>query len=806
MKDLSIALPLFTALSLIISIILSSFYSLYADQNTPQANVRNKAYHTSEINSTNPSSISVESSGVVGKSFGNAINLSNNIGHSEFPHVYVNKNYVYVMWIDDSSGNRDIYFKRSTNSGLSFNRTINLSNISGGSLDPQMAISGSNVYVVWEHTPGNNGEIYFARSSNYGANFSKSVNIGNNSGFNGLPEIAASKTNVYVVWHDASHGLILRRSTDNGSTFEKAVPLSKNILSFDPYIATVSGTNNVYIVWLTPSDSNQSATYNVNFRRSVDGGATFEKAVTLSRRDILSFDPHIETVSGTNNVYVVWQNGSLVRYIPTQQELITDVLYTRSLDNGATFENATNLSNYTGWATNPQVAVSQGNDVYVVWQNNPQGKNGEIVFRRSIDNGATFENVMILSNKTWNPSHPQVAVSQGNDVYVVWQNNPQGKNGEIVFRRSIDNGATFENVMILSNKTWNPSHPQVAVSQGNDVYVVWNDNLTRNNEINLAMSHPHNRSPQNKNGITGFENADSMYGKFRITVNIALVEPTFTKAAYDKSFYVFYNMKKNLLGLPLEKNVTRYTNMLYSNMSYQPSKNQVESDECPCDLLVKHLKRLSPQFNLSVLRDEDVHNNSYMFTQNGTNKYDVLILVHQEYVTQQEYNNLKQFVANGGTMILLDGNVFYAEVKYDEETNKISLVKGHGWAFNGKSAWKSVYERWTNESSEWIGSNYLCCYGDTVNFANNPFNYTHNEEQHITNPNVKILLDYNATLLKHRNGTTYISHPKVATYEFDYKKGKVIGLGLYSDDLLWLNNERFMRYFDSLLFKYARVE
>jgi hypothetical protein len=750
MRDLRIELPLFTALFVIIIIILSSSALFYADENTVQANAKNEAYDTSQINSTSPSSMTVESSRMTDRSFGNAINLSNNIGHSELPQVYVNKNYVYVTWIDDSSGNRDIYFKRSTNSGLSFNRTINLSNNPGGSLDPQMAISGSNVYVVWEHTPGNNGEIYFARSSNYGTNFSESVNIGNNSGFNGLPEIAASKTNVYVVWHDASQGLVFMRSTDNGTTFEEAVPLSKNILSFDPHISTVSGTSNVYVVWLTPSNSNQSATYNVNFRRSIDHGATFEEAVTLSRKDILSFDPHISTVSGTSNVYVVWQNGSLVRYIPKEEVLISDVMYRRSTDNGATFENTTILSNYSGWATNPQIAASQGND-----------------------------------------------------VYVVWQNNPQGKNGEIVFRRSIDNGATFQNAVILSNRTSNESHPQIAASQGNDVYVVWNDNATGNNEVKLVMTGTHYPTQQNKNEVNDFENTSSMHGKIRNAADIAIVEPTFTKAAYDKSFYVFYNMKKNLLGLPAEKNVTKYANLLDSNIYYQPSKQLIESHECPCHLLIKHLKWVLPGSNIVRLIDQDVHEGA-IFT-NGMNKFDVIILFHHEYVTQQEYNNLKQFVANGGTMILFDGNVFYAEVKYDRENNKISLVKGHGWAFNGKSAWKSVYERWANESSEWVGSNYFCCYGDEINFANNPFNYTHNEEQYITNPNAKILLDYNATVFTHSRESTNLNHPKIATYEFNYKKGKVIGLGLYSDDILWSNNERFLRFFDSLLFKYARM-
>jgi len=40
--------------------------------------------------------------------------------------------------------------------------------------------------------------------------------------------------------------------------------------------------------------------------------------------------------------------------------------------------------------------------------------------------------------------------------------------------------------------------------------------------------------------------------------------------------------------------------------------------------------------------------------------------------------------------MLLDGNVFYAEVKYDKSNQTVTLVKGHWWAFNGKSAWNSM--------------------------------------------------------------------------------------------------------------------
>ena len=40
-----------------------------------------------------------------------------------------------------------------------------------------------------------------------------------------------------------------------------------------------------------------------------------------------------------------------------------------------------NLSNKSGWSTNPQIAVSQ-NNVYVVWTNNAQEKYGQIFFTK----------------------------------------------------------------------------------------------------------------------------------------------------------------------------------------------------------------------------------------------------------------------------------------------------------------------------------------------------------------------------------------------------------------------------------------
>ena len=616
-------------------------------------------------------------------------NLSNNIGHSELPQLMSYGNNVYVVWIDDTSGKRNIYFKRSTDNGCTFGPTMELGNQKGGSIDPKMAVSGNNVYVLWEHTPGNNGGIFFTRSTDNGGTFSSIKNLGNNTGFNGFPQIAVSGNNVFVVWHDATHGIFFTRSTDNGGTFGNPVILYK-----------------------------------------VKNEGIGSKV----------FGPRITAYPRSDNVYVVWHSGDIKQHARVKA-LISDAQYIRSTDNGATFGNVVNLSNYSGSSVNPQIAVSQ-NNVYAVWTNNFQEKYGQVFLTRSTDNGATFGDIVNLSNYSGSSVNPQIAVSQ-NNVYAVWTNNVTG-NEDIFFKKDVSN----------------------------------------NN--NCIPSNTANRSDDLDNSKTVGE-VKSLKAK-----NIAIVEDTFTQAAYDKSFYMFYEIYYPYIkNTDTPSNFTKYTDLLSSRLT-ENSKNSSGTRQ-----IVNHLKWLTPKSTIDVLGDEDVHNGSSLFRANGTNVYDVIMLDHLEYVSQQEYDNLKRFVANGGILMLLAGNMFYAEVEYDQNTDTIRLVNGHDFAFNGKTAGKGDRERWERETSEWVGSNYKCCFSDEFIFRNDPFGITHVEEQAITNPKAKILLDYNATINKPDPGKFVI-----ATYELEYKKGKVITLGLYTVNKLF-ENERFLRFFDSLLFQYA---
>ena len=341
---------------------------------------------------------------------------------------------------------------------------------------------------------------------------------------------------------------------------------------------------------------------------------------------------------------------------------------------------------------------------------------------------------------------------------------------DVFFTRSTDKGASFGESINLSNYSGWAVDPQIAVSPDNGVYVVWTNNATGNEEIILkdiirnANECFSSNSADESINADHIRNDDTISGKGK---KIAVVDASFTRAAYDKSFYMFYEIyDEKAIGKDIH-NFTNYTSLLSSRVD-----DNIENWSVTHQIL-NHLKWLIPKSTIDLLGDDDVHNGSLLFSVNGTNLYDMIMLQHQEYVSQQEYDNLKKFVSNGGILMLLNGNVFYGEVEYDEKTNTIKFVKGHNFAFNGETAWRSVRERWMEETSEWTGGNYKCCFAWEFIFRNDPFGITHVEEQYITNPKAKVLLDYNATVNRPDPGEFTI-----ATYEMEYKKGKVITLGL----------------------------
>jgi hypothetical protein len=264
---------------------------------------------------------------------------------------------------------------------------------------------------------------------------------------------------------------------------------------------------------------------------------------------------------------------------------------------------------------------------------------------------------------------------------------------------------------------------------------------------------------------------------------IGFVLPTFTMAAYaENAFYTFF---KKYAHVKENEFVTSDIGSL-SSILLNSEESFNHNKAFGLHKLTDYTSFLLPNADLTYLADQDIHN-GFIFAQDNSNFYDILILGHVEYLTQQEYNNFKKFVENGGTIILFDANTFYTEVDYDPINNKISLVKGHSWSFDGEKAWRDIRERWADETTEWVGSNFICSQC-VITFNNNPFSYTHHEENYVTNPNVKILLDYEA-----QSKFNF----KIAAHELKYGLGKVIGLGIFGSDVV--DNNNFLKFYEEII-------
>ena len=96
-----------------------------------------------------------------------------------------------------------------------------------------MATSGNNVYVAWWSNKTGNDEVMFKASTDSGKTFSNKMNLSNSPKSDSQDaQIAAAGSNVYVTWWERNQTMnepVMRVSNDNGKTFGEKIMLSEAI-------------------------------------------------------------------------------------------------------------------------------------------------------------------------------------------------------------------------------------------------------------------------------------------------------------------------------------------------------------------------------------------------------------------------------------------------------------------------------------------------------------------------------------------------------------------------------------------------
>ncbi len=369
--------------------------------------------------------------------------------------IAANGNVVHTIWYDDRQGfpNYEIYYKRSTDGGVNWGTDTRLTNSSAFSVSSSIAVSGSNVHVVWNEERDGNKEIYYKRSADGGINWGTDTRLTNDTAASELPSIAVSGSNVHIAWEDTRDGnyeIYYKRSTDGGINWGADTRLTNNSAESEFPSIAVSGSL-VHVVWRDNRDSNSE----IYYKCSTDSGISWGVDTRLTNNTGLSLSPSI-AVSGSN-VHIVWEDTRDGNY---------EIYYKRSTDSGVNWGTDTRLTYNTENSMAPSIVVS-GTHVHFVWYDARAG-NDEIYYKISIDGGTNWGADTRLTNNNNASWLSSIAVS-GSLVHVVWRDDRDG-NFEIYYKRNPTGNVGIQNLSTeipikysLSQNYPNPFNPRTNI-------------------------------------------------------------------------------------------------------------------------------------------------------------------------------------------------------------------------------------------------------------------------------------------------------------------------------------------------------
>lgn len=298
------------------------------------------------------------------------------------------------------------------------------------------------------------------------------------------PKIAVTDSHVFVAWIDQ------RVTSDcGGNAVEKdqiatiAIPKSNfddlTTAFFNPHTAA-SGTSpayhvttdtvpssfsiaasgsTAYIAWENPTDTSINL---IPFDGAAYVASTGGFGTNKNFGVSASTPLNPDVVSDGTDVYVVWQNATAGD---------KNIKLATSSDSGVTFGAPANISGTNSVASTAPKLTEDGGIVHVSWRETVS--TDQRIYAAS--SGNAYSPVDVSANS--GTATGQQIIADGTNVFAVWQEANIGlkKINEVLFSRSTDSGVSFGTPIDLSDSSGNSQIPQIS-GNSTHVNVVWRDN------------------------------------------------------------------------------------------------------------------------------------------------------------------------------------------------------------------------------------------------------------------------------------------------------------------------------------------
>ncbi|MDQ2077002.1 sialidase family protein [Marinimicrobium sp. ABcell2] len=322
-----------------------------------------------------------------------------------------------LVWVDNQA--QDVFLQYYDDQDQPrFGEPVNVS----GSPDifswlPRIQVADSgHIYVLWQEIVfsggSHGGEIFFARSTDGGENFSEPLNLSQTTQGAGkgrlteeqwdngsLDFVLSPEGDIYVAWTEYEGELYVRRSTDDGESFNAAVQVVADHDRPARAPALAVGTKGtIYLAWTEGEDPQA----NIQWAYSTDGGDSFDLQGPVHTTDGHDDTPSLarDEVGGAHLVYAHSSIG------PNDQ---AQVFHAHLFHDGQPASEPTQVSQPTTGtesARAPTIDVDGEGQLYLIWEHHPHpGSRAQgLGFAFSADGGKSFTEPELIPGSDDPPS------------------------------------------------------------------------------------------------------------------------------------------------------------------------------------------------------------------------------------------------------------------------------------------------------------------------------------------------------------------------------------------------------------------
>ena len=278
---------------------------------------------------------------------------------------------IHLVWEDQ--GILEVYYQKSIDGGTTWSKAKRLTWSSEYSRPNSLAIDSSdNIHIAIEdNTPGN-WEIYYKKSTNGGTSWT-TKRLTYNPGMSYDPFLAVdSKNHIHVVFWDDTPGnyeIYYKRSTDGGVTWTTKRLTFNSGYSLDP--AIFADVNDIlHVLWGDSTPKN--AGFDIYYKKSTDGGITWTTTRLTwisdsSREPALVFDSY-------NILHLVWRDSALGNF---------EIYCKKSTNGGTSWSKSRRLTWNSGNSWGLVAAIDSSDDIHIIWEDETPS-NWEIFYKKGI--------------------------------------------------------------------------------------------------------------------------------------------------------------------------------------------------------------------------------------------------------------------------------------------------------------------------------------------------------------------------------------------------------------------------------------